>query len=121
MANGTCSGRRSGAIEHTSDTPIAVSFDRGDGSTARKLLKSGTYRIGIDADEQRLDLFDNDDVPEPSELAQLAGRRKSRQKRGSGTAPQHRRVDELLRRLKTGTSAQTTSPSSGSNDFMIGS
>jgi hypothetical protein len=43
---------------HTDAYPLAVVFDRGDGGEpARKQLSSGTYQVGLDAEEGRLDLF----------------------------------------------------------------
>ena len=48
-----------GAVEHAHPQPIVIEFDRGDGGkTARKMLFSGTYVIGIDPEKQCLDLFD---------------------------------------------------------------
>lgn len=43
---------------HSNAYPLVVVFDRGDGGEpARKELRSGTYEVGLDAHEARLDLF----------------------------------------------------------------
>ncbi len=90
--------------EFTSKTPLEVEFDRGDGGEpARKSLKSGIYQIGLDASQQRLDLFEaeeeelalvsTDSPPLPLAIGD------------SGSSPRKkpskkRRVAEILERLK---------------------
>jgi hypothetical protein len=47
---------------HTGAYPLLVIFDQGDGGEpARKELRSGTYYVGLDAHEGRLDLFSEDE------------------------------------------------------------
>jgi hypothetical protein len=52
---------------HVGARPIEIVFDRGDGGQpARKLLESGYYQVGVDAQKGRLELFAASD----SKLAQ---------------------------------------------------
>jgi hypothetical protein len=58
------------AVDLTSLLPIVIAFDRGDGGKpARKILTHGTYRVGIDAVQRRLDLFDANHQPDIGLLA----------------------------------------------------
>ncbi len=53
------------AADLSSQLPIVIEFDRGDGGKpARKVLTEGTYVVGVDVDEQRLDLFDASEATE---------------------------------------------------------
>ena len=48
--------------EHTSSYPVVVAFDRGNGGEAgRKRLETGVYRVGLDMESRRIDLFPGDD------------------------------------------------------------
>ncbi|WP_161602295.1 hypothetical protein [Tautonia marina] len=44
----------------TSKWPILLTFDRGNGDVAIKELTEGTFSVGVDADEQLLDIFPTD-------------------------------------------------------------
>ena len=51
--------RRGEERRHSSAYPMLVEFDRGDGGEpARKQLLGGTYTVGVDANQGRLDLFE---------------------------------------------------------------
>jgi hypothetical protein len=53
------------AADLSSQLPIVIEFDRGDGGKpARKVLTEGTFVVGVDVDEQRLDLFDASEATE---------------------------------------------------------
>lgn len=90
--------------EFNSKTPLEVEFDRGDGGEpARKSLKSGTYQIGLDASQQRLDLFEaeeeelalvsTDSPPLPLAIGDSGNSPRKKQSK-------KRRVAEILERLK---------------------
>jgi len=59
--------------DHTGDTALEIAFDRGnDSAPTRKLLKSGRYTVGIDAENRRLDLYDATTVEVTGELVASA-------------------------------------------------
>ncbi|MFV1966132.1 MAG: hypothetical protein ACC628_11960 [Pirellulaceae bacterium] len=62
IVNGEQTVAKSGTKQqHSSDYPIVVSFDRGDGGDpASKKLENGTYRVGLDIKKRRIELFSSD-------------------------------------------------------------
>lgn len=96
--------------ELTSDAPITLEFDRGDGGQpARKVLTQGAYLVGVDAKTQRFDLFDAaTQPPMPEAAVAVAGGGSSSSssgaKRPSASTEQEKqqRIAELLERLKGG-------------------
>ncbi len=53
--------KRGEVRRHSSAYPMLMEFDRGDGSEpARKQLFGGTFLVGVDANQARIDLFDKD-------------------------------------------------------------
>lgn len=97
-------------VTHSNATPMVLEFDRGDGGApARKILTTGHFVVGIDPEEQRLDLFEDsqaeetggndlatnlsDDPPEPS------GTKKGRLGK-SGGSDKKKQIQEALARLK---------------------
>ncbi len=98
------------SVSYTSDLPLSVVFDRGDGGPpAHKLLFEGEHRVAIDVRRQRVDLFDPDTMGASGD-SRLAGREESAkggrnggpgQSGGDrGTNDRQREIQRLLERLK---------------------
>lgn len=63
-------------LTHKSSGPIEVRFNRGDdGGPARKVLGKGDYYVGVDPNEERIDLFDrpvvDESLPTPPEMTEM--------------------------------------------------
>src|SRR5262249_37052583 len=105
---------------HEDALPFQIAFDHGDGSEpARKLLTQGTYLVGVDASQQRIDLFDADsvesaglkpavakpfaDTPKEDSGAHVVRKPMDRQeliRKALKKEPEGKNVDRLLEQLK---------------------
>lgn len=94
------------AADLTSSLPIIIEFDRGDGGKpARKVLTEGTFVVGVDASQQRLDLFDASASPDTTFVASSGSNSSSSaisttNKPKSKRADKAKQIQEALARLK---------------------
>lgn len=84
------------AKEHTDTKAIAIEFDRGNGTTTRKVVSTGTYRVGIDPNGSLLDLYEAERAATGTETVVAA--RPARQT--SGAKSKAKQIEEALARLK---------------------
>jgi hypothetical protein len=82
--------------EHSDTTAIAIEFDRGNGTTTRKVVSTGTYQVGIDPNGTLLDLYEVEAATAESDT--IVSARPVRQ--DNGAKSKAKQIEEALARLK---------------------
>jgi hypothetical protein len=97
LVNGQEVSLEAGAMkEHSGDKAFLVEFDRGDGKTSRKVIPTGSFRVGISASDSMLDLFEI----EPVSADDLASESGVTPRANRAPPSKAKQIEEALARLK---------------------